>query len=87
MSRRNGNGQVKASLMTCPRCKAGMCRECVDVLRSIYTDEMICTCKRPDHSGEPILVQVLDPFTGTVHAPGLTVDIDGEVRRSERQEG
>lgn len=30
-------------------------------------------------SGEPVLSQVKDPFTGTVHAPGLEVAEDGTV--------
>lgn len=30
-------------------------------------------------SGEPKFEQVRDPFTGAVHAPGLSVDADGVV--------
>lgn len=32
-------------------------------------------------SGEPVLEQVQDPFTGSVHGPGLEVTIDGDVIR------
>lgn len=83
MSRRNGNGQVTKKLMTCPRCKADNCKQCVDITRMAYTSEPICQCTRAGHSGEPSLNQVRDPFNGTVHAPGLTVDIDGEVKKRE----
>jgi hypothetical protein len=68
--------------MTCPNCHNGDCNNCVDVTRILagYTDE-ICQCTRKNHSGEPQQNQILDPETGTVHAPGLTVDIDGKVTR------
>lgn len=36
-------------------------------------------------SGEPVLNQVEDPFTGDIHAPGLVVKKDGSVEfRNER---
>lgn len=72
-----------SSLMVCANCKLGVCEKCVDVLRAVYTDEMICQCKRRNHSGEAVEKQVVDPFTGTVHAPGLTVTVDGEVKRND----
>lgn len=65
--------------MTCPNCKLGFCEGCVDVLRSVYTDEMICTCRRAGHLGEPTSEQILDPETGTVYAPGMTIDELGRV--------
>lgn len=30
-------------------------------------------------SGEPVLKQIRDPFTDSVHCPGLEVKYDGEV--------
>lgn len=65
--------------MTCPSCKKGNCHDCVDILRAVYTEEMICTCTRKNHAGEANVNQILDPFTGSVHATGLTVSADGEV--------
>lgn len=70
-------------LMVCIPCKTGDCNNCVDILRSVYTDVQICKCQRRDHSGEPLSRQILDPETGTVHAPGLTVSEDGEVTYRE----
>lgn len=67
------------SLMTCQKCKAGNCAECVDVLRMVYTDDPICQCRRKNHAGEPRDSQVADPETGTVFTPGLSVTQDGEV--------
>lgn len=37
--------------------------------------------------GEPVFKQVRDPFTGSVHGPGLEVTLDGEVRRHDRGTG
>jgi hypothetical protein len=65
--------------MTCPACKKGECSNCVDILRAIYSEEMICTCTRANHAGEANVEQVLDPFTGSVHGPGATVTADGEL--------
>jgi hypothetical protein len=48
----------------------------------VYTDETICRCRKQGHSGEPRDQQILDPETGTVHAPGLQVSIEGEVKRT-----
>jgi hypothetical protein len=65
--------------MTCSSCHDGNCTECVDVLRAVKDLPPICQCKRKNHLGEPRDQQILDPETGTVHAPGLTVDSDGNV--------
>lgn len=70
------------SLMTCMRCKNGDCNNCVDVLRMVYTDQTICQCTRKNHSGEPVDQQIADPFTGAIHAPGLTVEPNGEIHRT-----
>lgn len=67
-------------LMICKPCKDGSCGSCVDILRSVYTDKMICQCDRRGHDGEPINNQILDPETGTVYAPGLEVSANGEVK-------
>lgn len=40
---------------------------------------MICTCKRKNHDGEVVAVQVVDPFTDSVHGPNVVVSKDGEV--------
>jgi hypothetical protein len=32
------------------------------------------------HAGEPVDNQLLDPETHTVYAPGLEVDVNGEVK-------
>ncbi len=68
--------------MTCPNCHKGKCEECVDVARILagFT-QTICQCTKKGHDGEARNQQVLDPFTGTVHAPGLSVTKDGEVNR------
>jgi hypothetical protein len=53
----------------------------VDVYRFLSgKKEPICQCKKKDHGGEARNVQVRDPFTGEIHAPGLTVDTDGNVK-------
>lgn len=67
--------------MTCPNCKWNNCAECVDVVLILAGRPTVCTCTRRCHSGEPIDQQVLDPFTGTVHAPGLEVAEDGTITR------
>lgn len=36
-------------------------------------------CQSPSHTGEPALVQVRDPFTSDVHAPGMIIKEDGEI--------
>lgn len=35
-----------------------------------------------DLSGEPRLQQIKDPFTDEIVCPGLTVDVDGNIKRS-----
>jgi hypothetical protein len=67
--------------MVCKQCEEGRCEECVDVLRAIYSNNLICKCTRRGHAGEPRDKQIMDPETGTVYAPGLEVSIDGEVKR------
>ena len=68
----------------CDECKFGNCGGCMDVLRSIYTDEGLCACKRPDHAGEALQNQVKDPFTGSVHGPGAEITVEGEVKVNEQ---
>lgn len=65
--------------MICKKCEEDKCVECVDTLRSIFFEKAICECRRKKHNGEPRDEQILDPETGTVHAPGLTVTEDGTV--------
>lgn len=69
--------------MTCPACKKGECGACVDILRSVYTDDLICTCTRQNHLGEPAAQQIRDPFDGSVHGPHVVVSEDGEVKIDE----
>jgi hypothetical protein len=40
----------------------------------------ICECRKKDHGGEPREQQIRDPFTNEIVAPGLTVDMDGNVK-------
>lgn len=90
-------------LWVCEDCKVDNCAACIDVMRSAYSDEYICPCRKSEHgtrlkaaiaeakangadlygigSVEPNTQQILDPETGAVHAPGLTVTQDGEVIR------
>lgn len=68
--------------MVCIPCTRGECQNCVDILRIVYATKTICRCEKRGHSGEPRDQQVLDPETSTVHAPGLSVDIHGEVTRN-----
>lgn len=67
------------SVLVCGHCKRGDCNNCVDVLRAIYTDNMICRCTRQGHGGEAINNQILDPETGSVHGPGAVIKADGTV--------
>lgn len=67
--------------MVCAHCIQGNCNKCLDVARAVFGMELLCECKKSTHNGEPITQQIADPTTGTVHAPGLTVDIDGKVTR------
>jgi hypothetical protein len=63
--------------MVCPSCKQDKCTECVDVLRSVFTDTTICQCRRQGHAGEPRDRQIADPETGTVYTPDGKVEISG----------
>lgn len=36
--------------MTCRNCKDGNCEICVDTLRKKFTDDMVCECRRKQHS-------------------------------------
>lgn len=65
--------------LVCTNCKKGNCSACVDVLRTLYTDDFICRCTRRGHSGEPNLKQVEDPFTGNIHGPCAVIHPDGKV--------
>lgn len=85
----------------CSNCKRNNCSECVDVYRSVYANDFICTCKKASHEAdialamvmsfvqlsntEPHTQQILDPIDGTVHAPGLTVSLDGEVKYRDEE--
>lgn len=63
----------------CERCQLGLCEECIDVLRSAFSGEPLCRCKRQSHGGEPADKQIVDPATQTVWGPGLRVTVEGEV--------
>ena len=67
------------ALFTCKNCKDNNCTECVDVLRVVYTDHMICRCSRADHNGEPRDSQIADPISGDIYGPGLRVTKAGEI--------
>lgn len=58
---------------------------CVDVLNVVFSRDFECHCKRPEHSGEPLLKQIKDPFTGAVHAPRLVIDENGDIRRNDEK--
>lgn len=73
----------KPSPFVCQNCKEGKCIECVDILRILYTSDMICKCKRRGHSGEPSDEQILDPTTGDVYAKALVIKRNGRVQRPE----
>lgn len=84
MARRLHDQRPDPRLMVCLDCKLGQCENCIDRLRALYTTDWICTCTRKLHAekrdGEPTLNQVEDPFTGDIHAPGLVVGEDGQVK-------
>lgn len=65
----------------CTYCKAGNCAECIDIARIGLNMDAVCDCTAKGHSGEPNDAQILDPETGTVYAPGLTVTQEGKVER------
>lgn len=77
MARHDQKGQ--AHKFVCPKCREDKCVECFDIVRIFANLPAICFCTRRNHSGEPRDNQVADPFTGDVHAPGLTVTYEGEV--------
>lgn len=83
MSKHNRQGIGNSGTFVCTRCQADDCKNCVDVLRTIYTDQMICKCKRIGHDGEPVDQQVVDPFTESVHGPAAEITVDGEVKVSD----
>ena len=74
-----GNVGRKPTPFVCKNCSAGKCIECVDVLRVTYTDNLICKCRRKDHSGEVTDEQLLDPETGIVYAKALMVGPGGNI--------
>ena len=70
-------------LMVCTNCSIGSCVNCVDVLRSVYSDELICQCTRQGHSGEAIHSQIKDPETGSIYGPHAVIKEDGTVTTDE----
>lgn len=73
--------KTKDEHMACSFCRNGVCDRCIDVVRALFSQESVCKCKKQGHMGEPLGKQILDPETGTVHAPGLVVTNDGQVFR------
>ena len=71
------------SLLVCVNCKNGNCENCVDVLRMVYTNDLICKCERKNHLGEPLAEQIRDPFTGDIHGPHAVITEDGTVTTDE----
>jgi len=77
----------KLEAWVCTHCIKGDCNSCIDVGRVLMSPlpvsefVPICKCKRPGHDGEPVNQQIRDPFDGSVHAPGLVITEDGEVKR------
>lgn len=67
--------------MVCSECVRDCCELCVNVSLILLGRNEICECKKQGHNGEPRDQQVLDPETGAVHAPGLTITEEGEVQR------
>lgn len=65
----------------CTHCSAGDCNNCSDIMRIIVNLPEICQCARPEHSGEPVNQQILDPETGDVHAPGMVIHEDGSIEK------
>lgn len=49
--RREGRSSraLERSFTTCQACQRGDCLSCLDVLRSTYSSERICTCGRAGH--------------------------------------
>lgn len=69
---------------SCDMCRLGSCENCIDVLRMMVFDQAICMCKKPNHQGEAVYKQIVDPETETVHAPHATVTSEGEVKIDEQ---
>lgn len=85
MKKHNRQGQPRTEQQpwTCIQCRNGNCEGCVDVLRAVIPHaEPICKCETPGHDGEPVDQQVRDPFTDSVHGPGMEVTVDGETIRT-----
>lgn len=80
MTKRRHDQLGDAPTFVCTSCKADNCEQCVDVLRSVYSQQTICRCRRKNHAGEPKDQQVSDPFTGTVYGPGMRIKLDGTVQ-------
>lgn len=70
-------------MMVCPNCQKGNCENCVDVLRILYSEELICQCTRKDHAGEAVNQQIKDPETGSVYGPHSVIHEDGHVITDE----
>lgn len=81
MGKRFSNGKIDPKRMVCAHCLHDNCSACVDVVRALFGMELICTCTRKGHSGEPRDSQVLDPDTGDVYGPGSVIRANGEVER------
>ena len=86
MKKHNRQGQPRTNPIpfVCTHCQANECEECTDILRIVANLPEICNCQAPDHSGEPVLQQVRDPFDGSVYAPGLVVSEDGVVTKEAK---
>lgn len=69
----------------CVACDLGQCERCTDIVLIVMELETICDCTLIGHSVEPRDVQILDPETGTVFAPGLTVDEGGKVEFDDKR--
>lgn len=88
MSGAGGGGKhvqkAGGAMMTCSSCVSGLCENCVDRLRLVYSDNPICSCRKGGHedavTGEPRRQQILDPETNSIHTPGLVISPDGDVK-------
>ena len=63
----------------CVKCQADECVGCIDVMRVVWDQKLICKCPRPGHDGEPVGKHILDPFDYSIHAPNLVVGHNGRV--------
>jgi hypothetical protein len=48
MSKHDQKGD--APTFVCTACKYFDCKDCIDELRSVYTDDKICRCRRKNHA-------------------------------------